>query len=164
VAPPVAEPVIAGDDGLPISACGDELVSGGCQRANKRLLAAGSVRNPPPPLDFGLPQGLGGGRRSSFQRRDESRCRLALQIHAGRERAEEILPVVQASLPLPFVLKAAVPIAGGIDHVGLVRNIERRQARIWSYTGNSGFHPDLRVEHAVFVSEAVVVAKGDQRP
>ena len=90
--------------------------------------------------------------------------RLKLQVETQKAGIEEIFREIETAFALDVILKVPVPLACFPQLNSVVGQMKRRQSLIRS----DGRQPRpllyRSIDRTVFVSRAVVVAEGDQRP
>ena len=186
VAPPIAEPRVAGDDGAFGASAHDELVGclhqgldegvrggadplvrGGADplvRAGRPRPAVEGAEHLPPTGDFRRPQFLGVAGVARFGRRHDGCARIASQIETQYQRIEKVLPIVEPALLLDDVLEVPIPVARAVNLAAGMRETELGKTRIRRARDEAGCGLDRRVERAVLMRGAVIIAESDQRP
>jgi hypothetical protein len=86
------------------------------------------------------------------------------QIKVQDEGVEEVLNELKSTFALGIIFEVAIPIAAASKLPGVVREMQAREAWVWSYTRESwpGLHGVI--QSSVLVGGAVIIAEGDQGP
>ena len=115
IAAPVAEPVIAGDDGLLISAGNDVLICSRSERRRKIVLNRAGNSGISATCDLGLPM-LDDFRDVPFFGRRNDRCLSTNpEIESQGQGIEQVLREIKPAFALGIVLEVAVPVGGSFQ-------------------------------------------------
>ena len=68
-----------------------------------------------------------------------------LDVVTRDQRIEQVLAVVEPALDLEVVFEIVVPLSGGLDLDRVVREIQRRQSRVWRQSDYSSLVLDRRI-------------------
>src|SRR5205823_13575003 len=80
------------------------------------------------------------------------------------KRIEEILVRIEATLLLGGVLEIQVPLAGYIKSIGVVAEMEFRQAFVGRDACKSVFGTNRRIQGVILVGCSMVIPERDERP
>src|SRR6266567_2113614 len=164
VAAPVAEPVIAGDDGFLVATGNDVLVGGIGKILDEGILHRRRYGYISATRDFCLPifshlsniARLGGG--------DHRGLTAKAQVETQNQWVEEVLREVEPPFAFDVIFKVPVPVPRLPQFGSIVGQEQRRQSLIRSDTRQSRTLVDRGIDCTVLVGGAVIVAERDQRP
>src|SRR6266851_3640113 len=86
------------------------------------------------------------------------------QVETYHQRIEEVFSEIETAFALRLVFKIAIPFAGFPQLGSVVGQVQRWKAFVGSEGRQSRSLFDGGIDAAIFVSGAVIVAKGNQRP
>src|SRR6266567_8904102 len=164
VAAPVAEPVIAGDDGFLVATGNDVLVGGIGKILGEGILDRRRYSYIPSTGDFCLPIFshlcnivlVSGGNHRGWTSKAE--------VETQNQGVEEVLREIEPPFAFDVIFKVPVPVPHLPQFGSIVGQEQRRQSLIRSDTRQSRTLLDRGIDCTVLVGGAVIVAERDQRP